>query len=700
MMQGIAEDLAAGTRERRRRGRSFRARLSASWKSILLVIGLSILSWISTYTGMLELITANAGQISTIYMVAVGFAVAMLQLMILFVLDSLFSKRFYKTDFGVRKSVFALFPLYVAGYIFLTLISVGFGFGFYWKYLEARSASTISAESSVAQVQALLQRGQSQLEQLQTTLGTLARISTERAEVERTQGGTCPGSRPGEGPRMRLREADAQKFQFAQQFVGSRIESVQTDMARLTTQLQKILNNDPSVIDPKTGTRNVFMRELNRELRLTIARFNALRNDPQLQALRDDFAQRAEQTEFPDGRGGTFRCPDPALRSALLGVVRAIDQFPTMEPPEISIVEGPAAVVEAFRRLTTTVFGLLQLQLPPSPEELRQLRAKQAQGIAEAERPFSEQPGLGPRDYIPLSIAIFVDFCILLVSINRPISAFREFFGAVEEARGPEMGEFMTIFRQVYANEFHEKPTPEQLFAPIQDVVFDHRGHYYAAVPLTFGPRGFEEESAEQDPRIGRARYIANVFFALETQGFVTLLSRDKTKEEEGAAREKPSRWSRALGRKKSWDDLSPYAREQLQLRGSEFADAKDFRIYKFREGKWPQIVLQTVVSAHQEEMEYQKRTPRRVGPPLPYQPGLGEEDRGKLKSGDPADQIEREKHQLLDYKGSKAGEADNTSEIDELYEDDGRQDDPDPDQYDPILGNGKGRPKTGDGTD
>ena len=183
-----------GRRGRDRQGRGLFARFAASWKSILLIIGLTTLSWISTYTGMLELITANAGQISMMIMVAVGFAVAILQLMILFILDQFFSKDFYQ-----GKRVLATFPLYLAGYLFLTLISVGFGFGFYWKYLEARTESGASAEASISAVQSQLQRGASQLEQLQATLGTLATISENRATTEREQGGTCNGSAPGAG---------------------------------------------------------------------------------------------------------------------------------------------------------------------------------------------------------------------------------------------------------------------------------------------------------------------------------------------------------------------------------------------------------------------------------------------------------------------------------------------------------------------
>ncbi len=653
-------------------GRVF-ARFAQSWKSILLIIGLTTLSWISTYTGMLELISANAGQISTIIAIAVGFAVVTLQLMILFILDQFFSREFY-----TGKRVFAIFPLYLAGYLFLTLISVGFGFGFYWKYLEARTASSASAEASITQVQSQLQRGASQLKQLQSTLGTLATISAERAETEREEGGTCNGSPPGAGPRMRLREADAERFSFAQQFVGSRAGQVQDDINALTSKMSRVTANDPATIDPRTGTRNAFLREVNRELNLVSTRFNALANDPQLLSLRDEFDQRADQTTFPSN-GGTFTCPDPALSSALNGVVRAIDELPQLDPPRINPVEGSAAVVEAFRRLTTSVYGLLQLDVAPTPQELRDARER---AIAEGRNPATVEAvsGLGTRDFIPLAIAIFVDFCILLVSMNRPFHAFRAFYGGVEEARTREMGDFMRIFREVFYDEFHRRPSPDEMLSPIQDVVFDHRGEYYAAVPLHFG----------QDARdkANKARYIANILFALETRGFVALISRASRAQrgEEAPAR---SRLARITG-KRGWADLSAFARDQLEARGSEFADAKDFRIYKFAKGKWPEIALRTVVSAHKEETNFRQENPEQ-------RPLLGREvDRGtisnpsasagtQIEGGDPWPQLEDRTR--VEKREDTQPPADTTTgfETEEMRDDEPdyeRQEDLDPNDY------------------
>src|SRR5262249_54482241 len=159
--------------------------------------------------------------------------------------------------------------------------------------------------------------------------------------------------------------------------------------------------------------------------------------DPQLKQIRIDLADRAEKTTIAGAKGVVISCPDGQLQMALRGVVRAIDQLPELKKPQIAAVEGSEATIEAFRRLTTTFFGLLTFRLPPSADELRELQRKAVQsvegsgpgsgqaGAPMAPRPFAEQAaGLAKRDYVPLAVAIFVDLCLLLVSIGRPVNQF------------------------------------------------------------------------------------------------------------------------------------------------------------------------------------------------------------------------------------------------------------------------------------
>jgi hypothetical protein len=135
-------------------------------KKAVLIAGLGILSWVATYVGMLELIEANMGDLPLIHKAIIAFSVGMLMTMIIWLLDQMFAPIPFFTK-----------VVYAGGYVFLTLISVGFGFGFYWKVLESRSEASRSAESAVGQVQGSLNAAATRLDQLQSTLVKLSTVS-------------------------------------------------------------------------------------------------------------------------------------------------------------------------------------------------------------------------------------------------------------------------------------------------------------------------------------------------------------------------------------------------------------------------------------------------------------------------------------------------------------------------------------------
>jgi hypothetical protein len=575
-----------------------------SWMWFLLLSGLSILAWISTYTGIMELIIASTGEVGLIPSIAVGFAVFMLQLMILYVLDAMFSGQLR----------WWLWPAYIIGYAILFLISVGFAFGFYWKYLEAGSVTTREAEVSIRPVQQNLQYGMTRLEQMQSTFTTLAQISQEKAERERTVGRTCAGSPPGDGPRRRLRESDAERFQFANQYISSRVQEVKVDIEAVNADLQRIQSKDPTTIDAE-GSRRSFINGMNGRLAQVATRFNALRTDPQLLQLRDEFATRAERTRFDDGRGGTFLCPDPQLQTAINGVVRSINELPAFDAPVLATYEGSAAVIEAFSRLTNSGIAAWN----GFTDGFRNMFAAIGVATPAPERPLRTD-GLTERDYIPLIIAIFVDICILLVSINRPFGPFFDLTRSMEQARHGGMSDFLATFYRVFQDQFDpsQAPTATDVIAPIQDVVFDHRGLYYAAVPLDFRERNYKEwlerrvgrERAEQifeatsDKPLEESRYITSVFAALEGTDFITLI--DPAREGFVSSSPKPDEQARADPQAEAFR----FIRTKLDQQGSVYAQADAFRVYRFREKAWGQILIQSVgSSAAQSERNWRRQT-------------------------------------------------------------------------------------------
>ncbi|MFN3868319.1 MAG: hypothetical protein ACK4MF_04560 [Hyphomicrobiaceae bacterium] len=554
-------------------------RPARDWKKAVLVIGLGVLSWVATYIGMLELIEANMGALPLVHKLVIGFSVAMLMTMIVWLLDQIFAPIGFMTR-----------VTFIAGYIFLTVISVGFGFGFYWKVLESRSESGRSAEAAVSQVQGSLHAASTRMTQLSATLDQLNQISLAKAELERSKGTSCPNSRPGDGPRRKLRDDDAQRFGFAAEFVKSRVATVNAELAALDGDLVKIASDDKSIVDVTSGTRNEFMKSLGRKLDMTVTGFNAFRTDPQLKQIRADLAERADKTVFPDTQKGTFSCPDAQLQQALKGVVRAIDQLPVLEKPKIAAVEGSEATIEAFRRLIASFYGLLSFKMPPSADELRELQTKAVQSVeaapANAQKALSGDVvvGLSKRDYIPLAIALFVDLCLLLVSMSRPMNRLHSL---VPKMRAAERGPVIQILARF--NDIHHDAEIRKNFEVFRHVVFDFHGAYYVAVPLDApykpgGPYTKSTSTEDIESLQQEAHLLANLFTSFEQEKIFSRIY-------------SPLLTTRTIQKK-------------LARQGSKFAHADAFRIYRFRDGAWSEIILGAVMGAARR-VEAEKRRRR-----------------------------------------------------------------------------------------
>ena len=554
-------------------------------KKLALVIGLGLLSWVATYVGMLELIEANMGDLPLVHKLIIGFSVAMLMTMVVWLLDQLFAPINTFTKI-----------VYAAGYLFLTVISVGFGFGFYWKVLESRSEASRSAEGAVGSVQGSLFAASTRLEQLQATLDQLTNVSTVKANEERDTGKSCPNSKPGDGPRRKLREDDAGRFSFASEFVKGRVTSVKAEMEALNGDLAKILSDDKSIVDAKSGTRNEFMKSLSRKLDLTVTGFNAFRSDPQLKQIRTDLAERADRATFPDTKGATFSCPDPQLSTALKGVVRAIDELPILEKPKIAAVEGSEATIEAFRRLTATFYGLLSFKMPPSADELRELQKKAVQSVegaggaaaAGAQRLNMEGAGLSKRDYVPLAIALFVDICLLLVSMGRPINRLG---GLVHKMREAERGPMIQILSRF--NDIHRDPEIRRNFEVFRHVVFDFHGDYYVAVPLD-APYGSGQVRGKNGKPVYVSQSLTDIADAQVEAHILANLFTSFEKERIFTRVYSPFLTTRTI-------------QKRLARQGSKFAHARAFRVYRFRDGAYSQIILGAVMGAARR-VEAEKR--------------------------------------------------------------------------------------------
>ena len=388
-----------------------------------------------------------------------------------------------------------------------------------------------------------------------------------------------------------MREDDAARFEFASKFVAGRATQVKSEIAALEGDLLKITKDDRSIVDAKSGTRNEFMKSLGRKLDATVTGFNAFRTDPQLKQIRIDLAERSDKTTFADTKGGTYSCPDSQLSGALKGVVRAIDGLPELDKPKIATVEGSEATIEAFRRLTSTFHGLMTFKMPPSADEQREMQKRAVQSVespqlaARIAATGNLQPGLSQRDWVPLAVALFVDLCLLLVSMGRPMNRLQ---GLLPKMRAAEQGPVIQILSRF--SEIHRDAGMRESFEVLRHVVFDYAGAYYVAVPLD---APFTETRREQvvDPKSRKARLVSR-------QIALTPSRRDDLRTEAHlianlfSSFEKDNVFKRVM-----WLNLDS-ARRRLQQQGSKFANSEAFRIYRFADGAWSEIILGAVMGA------------------------------------------------------------------------------------------------------
>ncbi len=106
-------------------------------------------------------------------------------LMILYVLDTLFTRPRW-----------IMFGVLLAVYVLLELISIGFGFGFYWKIIAAKSFVAQNTELATTDIVTSMKVTRSRLQNITASIDDAASHSASQARLEEQTGGTCRRQHP------------------------------------------------------------------------------------------------------------------------------------------------------------------------------------------------------------------------------------------------------------------------------------------------------------------------------------------------------------------------------------------------------------------------------------------------------------------------------------------------------------------------
>jgi hypothetical protein len=262
--------------------------------------------------------------------------------------------------FGAHKHESSGTGRWVAGLVYAacSLISLSLAFAWWWGMLGARDATNAQVDREIVRVETGLNQTRRQLATARDQLGSLAKISGERASEESERGGTCGTAARGVGPAARLRAGNARLFNQISADTGARItgldQSVATTLGDVSRLRKEASNASSTVRAAKLGEVRVKLTGLAEQV-------SGLAADPGLRAYAAEMGSLSHAFRTPGGHlgdGGTaLTCLDTGVASALEGGRQALLGIKPAPLPVFEVYEGSDATEEAMRRFVATFVG-------------------------------------------------------------------------------------------------------------------------------------------------------------------------------------------------------------------------------------------------------------------------------------------------------------------------------------------------------
>lgn len=309
---------------------------------------------------------------------------------------------------GARNLLGALKPLILTAA--LMTYSVSFSYIFYWDWLLAGRMAHTEIDQHTVKVGSYLVAFESQYGRLVESLQSIVAYQTATAKIELDDGGTCgDGSPDGDGPRTKLRLADAAQFKaYVEPFSRRRREAT----AALASFEAALAQADGNWTDIRRAARAAMQNAVK------------LRSDSLLATVRSDLAARLALGRglIPKVAGipeaGSFRCRDMTLESTLKAMLRV--ELP--DAPEEILSFDPSdrgdRQMEAFRQLVT-LLTLPSFETWPKSRDDR--IADRRDQIHSRNDGIHDTAGReDPMRLLPLLIALLTDLAIMFCATAAP----------------------------------------------------------------------------------------------------------------------------------------------------------------------------------------------------------------------------------------------------------------------------------------
>jgi len=573
------------------------------------------ISFIGTYTGMLQVLQSGDNSFGFLGVMGVFLFIFATTIIMAYSVSEMFRSG---RDFWPRMSL-------VVTYLVTLLISVSFGFAFYWTQLEARTQAVGDAERYLTVFDREITVADTQLAGTLATLTTLNTNFTALSAAERASGNQCGEvSGGGDGPRTRHLAARAGEINALVMALTPQIASVRTeaDLVRGSIENVRAIGSKTSGEVTPAQREEVF-RAAAGAANKAGATLEALATSQSVQNYIGDLRIWAGEYANPSltrveaGTGAQFKCYNTTIASQLNGVSADLAALPVLPISELDSYAGAAATREALDRfwftLTAPVRGLVdgpETQTETEREEaVRRDAIREALGTRTDEAANDEmsssdvkelvegQQGLRRNDALPLGLAIVIDALLFLSALwSQPTEKFAAFSRMMRELRGEKEKPLALVQG---AHDIQDNLD----FQFLRPYVFTHFDEVYLALPV----RG--ELAREQDTQILNTLRIAWQAGKIIKRASVSSATIERQLAASGSwLVQKPQNDNEAATEAPYEEDKQPVAASPLPLKLPR--SRANFVAYRFLPGAFEQMVLQAMIPDMPEAAETAQEAP------------------------------------------------------------------------------------------
>jgi len=418
--------------------------------TLMLIILLSVISFITSYKGLVILNVENDSDLSLWKAVFVGFMVFTIQATL--VITLLFMIHGYRT-------ITRLLALIV--YVVAMLFSVFFSYGWWYETFRAGSYAEEVYKDSLEEIRSDARTYQQSFAHVYEMAAELSMYSAKKARDENLYGGTCDEeSLPGKGALNYLRNDEAERFGRMADDVKGLEEKVGTDIKALNELLDSL------------DLSGAAVSERERELNDIVMRIGSYKNGPvasnirnKLEDLRGDKRIFLGSINPKDDERTVVSCLDAEITRKIDALLQALDQLPATSKVTLFDQSNNRTVLERSWEVFSAVltFGV----------DDKADATEKASGIK-----------LSTTDYVPLVAGLLIDLFILVLGLIDGLEYGRFYTGRRYSAEDAEQ------LSHFYARQDEDAGQ----FNILQPYLYSGWLSYYLIVPVKQGAQLEQEQ--------------------------------------------------------------------------------------------------------------------------------------------------------------------------------------------------------------